>query len=296
MTMDRRLLRPESLDEALAQRRQYEKDGLPIAGGQSLLVLLRNRLVDPQVLIDLERIRDLRGVKSGPDGISIGAMTTIGALASSSEVQVAAPVLGQAASKVGSTAIRNLGTIGGNLCHNEPGADLPPALLALNASVELRSASATRKLALNEFFRGYFETHTAADEILCRIDIPALESQASAVYLKHAISPEDLAIASVAVVLIPEPKQRGVARDVRIGLGGVAPLPFRAVKAESALKSVTLNDASIREAAEIAAGESDPMSDPHGSADYRRKMVKVLVRRAVLAALQGAERNGNGKA
>jgi len=294
--MERRLLRPESLDEALAHRRQYEKDGLPIAGGQSLLVLLRNRLVDPQVLIDLERIRDLRGVKAAPDGISIGAMTTIGALASSSEVQMAAPVLAQAASKVGSTAIRNLGTIGGNLCHNEPGADLPPALLALNATVEVRSARATRKLGLNEFFRGYFETHIAADEILCRINIPALDSRASAVYLKHAISPEDLAIASVAVVLIPEPKQRGMAREVRIGLGGVAPLPFRAIKAESVLKGAALNDGLIREAGEIAASESDPMSDPHGSADYRRKMVKVLVRRAVLAALQGTERNGNGKA
>jgi carbon-monoxide dehydrogenase medium subunit len=205
-------------------------------------------------------------------------------------------VLSQAASKVGSTAIRNLGTIGGNLCHNEPGADLPPALLVLNASVDLRSAKGTRKLRLDEFFRGYFETHIEVNEILCGIQIPKLDQQASAVYLKHAISAEDLAIASVAVVLIPDGKQLNRAGEVRIGLGGVAPVPFRAAKAENALKGAALNDGSIREAAEIAATEADPMSDPHGSAEYRRKMVKVLVRRAISAALQSAERNGNGKA
>jgi CO/xanthine dehydrogenase FAD-binding subunit len=294
--MDRKLLRPDSLDEALGHRQQYENDGLPIAGGQSLLVLLRNRLIDPQVLIDLERIRELRGVKAQSDGISVGAMTTIYNLASSPEVQTAVSLLSQAASKVGSTAIRNLGTIGGNLCHNEPGADLPPALLALNASVDLRSAKGTRRLRLEEFFRGYFETHVAPNEILCGIEIPALDRRASAVYLKHAISAEDLAIASVAVVLMPDGNQPRVAREVRIGLGGVAPVPFRAAQAERLLKGAPLDDGSIREAAEMAATEADPMSDPHGSADYRRKMVKVLVRRAISAAMQSAERKGNGKA
>lgn len=294
--MDRRLLRPDSLDDALSQRQQYESDGLPIAGGQSLLVLLRNRLVDPRVLIDLERIPELRGVKPRTDGISIGAMTTIYNLASLAEVQSAAPVLSQAASKVGSTAIRNLGTLGGNLCHNEPGADLPPALLTLNASVDLRSATETRRVRLQDFFRDYFETHVAPNEILCGIDIPALDRQASTVYLKHAISAEDLAIAGVAVVLIPDAVKPGVAREVRIGLGGVAPVPVRASMAESALKGVALNDVSIREAAEIASTETDPVSDPHGSAEYRRKMVKVLVRRAIAAVMDSAERKGNGKA
>lgn len=294
--MDRRLLRPDSLDEALGHRQEYGTDGFPIAGGQSLLVMLRNRLIDPQVLIDLERIPELRGVTARSDGLSIGAMTTIYNLTSSPEVQRGAPVLGYAASKIGSTAIRNLGTIGGNLCHNEPGADLPPALLALNATVDLRSAKGTRKLRLDEFFRGYFESHIEANEILCGIEIPKLDQQASAVYLKHAISAEDLAIASVAVVLIPDGIQRNTMREVRIGLGGVAPVPFRAAQAERRLKGVALDDASIREAAETAATQADPISDPHGSAEYRRKMVKVLVRRAISAAMQSAERNGNGKA
>jgi CO/xanthine dehydrogenase FAD-binding subunit len=294
--MERKLVRPTSMDEALSEREKYAKDALPIAGGQSLLVMLRNKLIDPMVLLDLEPLAELRGMQRQGAGFSIGAMTTFYELLSSAEVQTAMPILAQASSKVGSTAIRNLGTIGGNLCHNEPGADLPPALLALNAAVELRSRKGSRKVPLANLFRGYFETAVAPDEILCRVEIPALPKGATGTYIKHSISSEDLAIAGVAVVLIPEEKQSRIAREIRIGLGGVAPVPFRASKAENALKGMALNDAAIREAGEIASSESDPMTDPHGSADYRRKMVKVLVRRAISAAIEQSERNGHGKA
>lgn len=294
--IERKLIRPDSMAEALGQREQYGKDAMPIAGGQSLLVLLRNKLIDPKILIDLERLGELRGMQSQVDGMSVGPMTTIYDLLSSPEVRSAAPLLSQAASKVGSTAIRNLGTIGGNLCHNEPGADLPPALLALDAVVELRSRKATRKVPLREFFRGYFETVVTPDELLYTIEVPTLPGRASAVYLKHAISAEDLAIAGVAVVLIPDEQHSRKAREIRIGLGGVASVPFRASKAESAVRGAVLNDAAIREAGEIAASEADPMTDPHASAEYRRKMVKVLVRRAILGAIEQSERNGHGKA
>jgi carbon-monoxide dehydrogenase medium subunit len=294
--MDRKLIRPNSVEEALGERAKYGRDGLPIAGGQSLLVLLRNKLIDPQVLIDLENVAELHGLEDAGDGLSIGAMTTIYGLSSSSDVRRGAAVLGQAASKVGSTAIRNLGTIGGNLCHNEPGADLPPPLLALNAVAELRSAKGMRKIPLGQFFRGYFETVVQPEELLCRIEVPKLPAGASGVYLKHAISSEDLAIVGAAVVLVPDAKQARGMSEIRIGLGGVSPVPFRATKAESALKGAALNDEVIREAGEIASSEADPMSDPHGSAEYRRKMVKVLVRRAIAAAIEQTERNGNGKA
>src|SRR3989442_2289944 len=216
--IERKLVRPETMEEALGQREQYQKDALPIAGGQSLLVLLRNKLIDPKVLIDLERLGELRGLQRRTDGVSIGEMTTIHNLSSSSELQASAPILSQAASNVGSTAIRNLGTIGGNLCHNEPGSDLPPALLTLNAAIELRSREGRRKVPLSEFFRGYFETTIAPDELLCTVEIPTLPANATAVYLKHAISAEDLAIVGVAVVLIPENQSRK-AREIRIGLG-----------------------------------------------------------------------------
>ena len=294
--MERKLVRPHSIDEALSQRQQHGRDALPLAGGQSLLVMLRNKLIDPKILLDLESIGELRGLQRQGAGVSIGAMMTFFDLLSSADVQSAMPMLAQAAAKVGSTAIRNLGTIGGNLCHNEPGADLPPALLALNASVELRSRKGARKVPLTDFFRGYFETTVAPDEILCRVEVPALPQGALSSYIKHSISAEDLAIAGVAVVVIPDEHKAGSVRELRIGLGGVAPVPFRASKAEAAVNGKMLNDDAIRAAAEIAASETEPMSDPHASADYRRKMVKVLVRRAIVAAMEGAERNGHGNA
>lgn len=281
--------------EALSEREKYGRDALPIAGGQSLLVLLRNKLVDPKILIDLEKLAELRGLQARANAISIGAMTTIYALTASADVRQAAP-LGQAAAKVGSTAIRNLGTIGGNLCHNEPGADLPPALLALNGVAELQSKKGARKVPLGEFFRNYFETVVGPEELLTRVEVPALPNGAAGVYLKHAISAEDLAIAGVAVVLIPNGQSGGAVREVRIGLGGVAPVPFRAAAAEKALAGAVLKEEAMRAAAEIAASEAEPMSDPHASADYRRKMVKVLVRRAIAAAKEQLERKGNGQA
>jgi aerobic carbon-monoxide dehydrogenase medium subunit len=294
--MDRKLMRPETMAQALSEREKYGRDALPIAGGQSLLVMLRNKLIDPKILIDLQTLGELQGMKAQANGLSIGAMTTIHDLASSSDVQTAAPILAQGASKVGSTAIRNLGTIGGNLCHNEPGADLPPALLALNASVELRSSKATRQVLLREFFRNYFETVVAPEELLCGVEVPKLPSGASGVYLKHAISSEDLAIVGVAVVLVPDQKQPAKMREVRIGLGGVSAVPIRATKAESLCNNAVLSDELMREAGEIAASEAEPMTDPHGSADYRTKMVKLFVRRAMAAAMGQLERNGNGKA
>jgi len=139
-------------------------------------------------------------------------------------------------------------------------------------------------------------TAVEADEILSRVDIPTLPQGACGAYIKHSISPEDLAIAGVAVVLVPDGKNPVSASKLRIGLGGVAPVPLRALKAEAALNGTALTDEAIRAAAEIAASEAEPMSDPHASAEYRRKMIKVLMRRAFAAAIEGGERNGHGKA
>jgi CO/xanthine dehydrogenase FAD-binding subunit len=283
------------MEEALRDREKYERDALPIAGGQSLLVLLRNRLIDPKVLIDLQPLHNLQGISREANAVSIGAMTTIQALSCSQDIQATIPILAQAASKVGSTAIRNLGTIGGNLCHNEPGADLPPALLALDAVAELRSSKGVRRIPLRDFFRNYFETVVAQNEILCGLTIPNLPSGALGVYLKHAISSEDLAIVGVAVVLVLNEKAVGGVSEVRIGLGGVSPTPFRPTKAESVLKGVVLSDEVIQEAGKIAASEAEPITDPHASAQYRRKMVNVFVRRAIAAAVSQLERNNNGK-
>ncbi len=293
--MECNLIRPADLDQALAAREQYMHDALPIAGGQSLLVMMRNRLVMPAALIDLDPIEDLHGIEVHSNGISIGAMNTCRQLIESPILREEVGVLPNAARQVSSTAVRNLGTIGGNVCHNEPGADLPPALLALNARAVLRRCTGTRELPLAEFFTGYFETALEPDEILCRIDVEHPPAGAAGVYLKHAISPEDLAMVSVAAVVVPDRERAGVA-EARIGIGGAAPAPLRAAGAEAALQGAVLDEEAARAAGEMAATEVDPPSDPHAGADYRRKMVSVFVRRALLQAAKQIEENGHGAA
>lgn len=292
--MDCKLIRPADLDEALAAREQYTEDALPIAGGQSLLVMMRNRLVAPRALIDLEPLEALRGIEVSGADISIGAMNTCRQLIASPVLSAEVGVLPAAARQVSSTAVRNLGTIGGNVCHNEPGADLPPVLLALNARAEVRRRADVRRVPLSEFFTGYFETTLEPDEILCRIDIEHPPPGAVGVYLKHAISPEDLAMVGVAAVVVPDGKRPGGVAEVRIGIGGAAPVPIRAAKAEAGLEGAVLDAETARAAGEMAATEVDPPSDPHAGADYRRKMVSVFVRRALLQAARQIEENGHG--
>ena len=294
--MECKLIRPASLEEALAAREEYTHDAVPIAGGQSLLVMMRNRLVSPGALIDLEPIEELRGIAAHSAGISIGAMNSCNQLIASPLLGETVGVLPAAARQVSSTAVRNLGTIGGNVCHNEPGADLPPALLALNGRAVLRRRAEAREVLLSEFFTGYFETALEPDEILCRIEIEHAPADAAGVYLKHAISPEDLAIVGVAAVVVPDGERAGGVAEVRIGIGGAAPVPLRATRAEAALKGAVLDEETARAAGETASAEVDPGSDPHASADYRRKMVAVFVRRALLQAAKQIEENGHGAA
>ena len=294
--MDCKLIRPADLEEALAARAEYTHDALPIAGGQSLLVMMRNRLVAPRALIDLEPIEALRGIDAHSAGISIGAMNTCRQLIASPVLGQAAPALPAAARQVSSTAVRNLGTIGGNVCHNEPGADLPPVLLALNGRAALRRPAEAREVPLSEFFTGYFETVLEPDEILCRIEIEHLPAGAAGVYLKHAISPEDLAIVGVAAVVVPDGERAGGVAEVRLGIGGAAPAPLRATRAEAVLKGAVLDEETARAAGEAASTEVDPGADPHASAEYRRKMVSVFVRRALLQAARQIEENGHGAA
>ena len=294
--MECKLIRPASLEEALAARDEYTHDALPIAGGQSLLVMMRNRLVSPGALIDLEPIEELRGIEVHSTGISIGAMNTCRQLIASPLLGETVGVLPAAARQVSSTAVRNLGTIGGNVCHNEPGADLPPVLLALNGRAALRRCGGAREVPLSEFFTGYFETALEPDEILCRIEIEHAPAGAAGVYLKHAISPEDLAMVGVAAVVVPDRKRAGGVAEVRIGIGGAAPVPLRAAQAEAALKGAVLDAETARAAGEMASTEVDPGSDPHASAEYRRKMVSVFVRRALLQAAKQIQENGHGAA
>ena len=285
------LQQPESIEEAASLLGKYGNDANVIAGGQSLLLMIRTGLVRPRVLISLGSLKDLAGIKATSDGsFHLGTLTTHRQILRSALLKEKIGILVEAVGRIGSTPVRNFGTIGGNLCHNEMGSDPPSALLVLNAEVECLSPRGRRKMPVSDFLSGYFETCLDADEILMGIEVPAPPANGTAVYLKHTTRAGDLAIVGVAVWLGPD---NGAGREARIALGGVGPVPFRATEAEKLLRQDKLSNDLIEAAAAAAAAMADPLSDAHASADYRRKMVRVFVTRAIKRAM--GDRSGENR-
>jgi len=277
------LLQPGSIQEALSLLSARGDETRVLAGGQSLLLMLRAGLLRPESLLSLNDIPGLGGIASTPEGgLSIGALATHREILSSPLVRRRAPLLAEAAEKIGSTPVRNFGTLGGNLCHNEMGGDPPPALLVLDARAECASARGERKVPLADFFTDYFATALAPDEILLGIEVPPQPAGLRAAYLKSAMRPGDLAIVGVAAALEIED---GVCRAARVALGGVGPVAFRAAEAETILRGRRLDDGVVAAAAEAAAAASDPIGDAHASAEYRKKMARVFTRRAIARAM-----------
>lgn len=282
------LLQPQSVEEAVSLLSAHAEEARIIAGGQSLLIMLRNGLVRPKYVLALGSLEVLAGIQLTPEGqLSIGALTTHREILRSALVREKAGILVQAASQIGSTPVRNFGTIGGNLCHNEMGGDPPPALLVLEAKVECASVRGRRKIPAAELFTDYFDTCLEPDEILVGLEIPPPSPHSVGVYLKHTIRSGDLAIVGVAALL---QMRDGFCQEAKLALGGVGPVSFRALDAERLLRQQPLKEDVIDEAARAAAAMSDPLSDAHASADYRRKMVRVFVRRAIHEAMREAKR------
>jgi len=215
--------------------------------------------------------------------LSIGALATIRALEISAQVNERHPVISQAAGQLGSVAIRNVGTVGGNLCHASPAADTAPALIALGARAKIAGPAGIRTTALENFFTGPGRTILERGEILTEIQVPAIAPDTKGVYFKHAIrGASDLAIVGVAVVANFD---GGRCRSLRVALGAVAPTPIRATGAERLLEGREPDQALIEVAARAAADESRPITDIRGSAEYRREMVQVFVRTAIKSLL-----------
>jgi len=245
--------------------------------------MIRSGLLRPGALLSLNNLPGLDGIGLTPEGnLSIGALATHREILGSPLARKKAALLMQAVEKIGSAPVRNFGTLGGNLCHNEMGGDPPPALLALEARAECVSVREKRTIPLGDFFTDYFATSLAPDEILVGIEIPSQPAGSRAVYLKQAMRPGDLAIVGVAALL---EMRDGFCHEARLALGGVGPVAFRALEAEKLLRRQPLNDDVIDEAARAAAAMSDPISDAHASAEYRRKMVRVFVKRAIRQAM-----------
>ena len=281
------VLEPQTLAEAVALLSDNPEETRVIAGGQSLLLMIRSGLVMPRFLLSLSALKELNEIRLTPErNIYIGAMATHRQILASQHISERVALLSQAVFRIGSTPVRNFGTLGGNLCHNEMGSDPPPGLLALNASVECVSPGGKRKLPLAELFTGYFETSLQPDEILVGIDIPPAPATLRGVYLKHTLRSGDLALVGVAAVASI---RDGVCEEIRLALGGVGPVPFRATAAENLLRQKNLRNGIVDEAAAAAAAACDPISDAHASANYRKKMAQVFVKRALQKLMTGSE-------
>jgi len=272
---------PTDLAEALSLLKNYGEEARVIAGGQSLLILIRQGLVRPQVLISLHRIAALRRIEFSDGNIEIGAMVTQREIAADDRICSRLPALAQAASKVGSIHVQNLGTVGGNISHAEPNGDSAPALISLGGSVLAASERSQRTIPLDDFFRGPFENCLEPDEMVVRIRAPLPVNGASSVYVKHVQRAVDRATVGIGLQL--QLNDAGVCEDARIGVGGAAPSPFRATGAEARLKKEKISDALINAVAVEVSAMCDPLSDSHAPAEYKRKMAGVFVKRAMRA-------------
>lgn len=282
--------RPSTVDEA-CRLLSTEPAAAVLAGGTDLMVHLRlpERGRRPPAVVSLRRIPGLADVEVGPERVRVGALVTLGALMDHPVIRAEYPVLPFAARYMGSPAIRHLATVGGNLCNASPAADLPPALLVLDAGIELASPAGRRRLALSEFFRGPGQTALAPGEVLTAIEIPRRPPTAAARPVRYerldVRRAMDIAIAGVALA-VEHDGQR--VHDARVALGAVAPTPLRVPEAEAALLAGGLSPAAVEAAAELCVAAARPITDVRATAAYRREMVGALARRGLTAIREAA--------
>jgi len=280
---------PKTLKEALALLAKYGDDCKVICGGQSLLILMRQGLVDPKYIIDIKGISELNYIKDDKDGLKIGATTTHRAIEKSPVIRKKYPVLAEMETRLASIQTRNWGTIGGNVCHGDPAGDPVPVLIALNATLSMAGTKGTRSMPVENFCLDYFEIALEPGELLTEIKLPVPPPRTGTVYTKFNVIESDLATVSVAVSLTLGSGD-GVCQNVRIALGAVAPTAIRAKKAEKVLKGKKITEALLTQAGEVAATETEPISDIYASEEYRLELVKVLVPRMTKEAMARAKK------
>jgi carbon-monoxide dehydrogenase medium subunit len=276
--------RASSVEEALGILASDEGAKL-IAGGQSLLPLMKLRLAQPARLVDIGRLPELRGVSKLDDGrLSVGALTTYAELMDSPAVHLA--VIRDVVPAIADVQVRNRGTIGGAVAHADPAADLPAALLALNAELVIQSSSGTRNVRADGFFQGPFTTSLAHDEILAAVILPAPRGDAGSAYASIQQRASGYPIAGVAAVVVVG--AGGLIEATGIGVTGVSDHPYRAREVEDALVGTTGTAEAIAAAAALVVGDREVSSDIHAGREYRAAMAVVHARRAIEAALARA--------
>jgi len=274
-------VRPGSLDEAVSALAGGGDDAKVIAGGQSLLPLLRLRLAYPELLVDVGGLDELRGVSDAGDSLVIGARTTHHQLVRDPLVAEHCGLLAQAAATVADPAVRHRGTLGGSLAHADPAGDLPAVALALDATMVARGPRGEREIAAADFFVDYLTSSLAPDEILTAVRVPKLGAGWGYRYEKFHRTAQAWATVGVAALV---QRSNGSVAEARIGLTNMGPTPLRATAAESAAAGAEASRDALRAAAGSADEGTNPPDDLHGAPDYRRHLARVLTGRALAAA------------
>ena len=273
--------KPRSLSEAW-ELKEKVRDARFIAGGTDVMVGIKNGELSPSALISLRSIPALDSIEIN-GGIRIGALTTISDLIRHSALRDNYPVVVEAAKRLGSVQIRNVATIGGNLCNSSPCADMALPLLVLEAKVRLQTAKESREMPLNEFFKGPGKTCLTSDEILTDILLGPSRQNSKATFLKKGRVKMDLAIASVALLLEMEGKRCSKAR---LAAGSVAPVPLRLLKVEALLEGTTISKELLAKAQQLAAENVAPITDIRATKEYRQEIVGIYVKRALKKVLE----------
>lgn len=279
-------VRPASVSEAVRLLDSRGEEAKILAGGQSLIPLLKLRLAAPALLVDIGRIPDLAGVREEGGMLRIGAMTRHREFDESPIIRTRYPILTDVAKVLGDPQVRNLGTIGGSLAHADPAADWGTALLACNALFVAAGPKGRRTLSVDGFFRDPFTTSLAPNELLTEIRIPKRTPHTGAAYKKLKRKTGDFATVAASAQLTL--RGDGHLAAARVGIGAVGPAPYRSAEAEAYLAGKPFAGATFDEAARLASEEAQPNSDLHGSADYKRAMVRIMTRKALETAAERA--------
>jgi carbon-monoxide dehydrogenase medium subunit len=274
-----------SLDEAVESLARSKGDGKVLAGGQSLTPMLNFRLARPSLLVDINRISGLSEISKDNGGLRLGALVRHRAVETSPVVREKFPMLTAAAEHVGHLAIRNRGTFGGSVAHNDPAAEWPMMALLLDAEVRTHRPGGGRTIPIRDFLITFLSTALEPNEILTEVRLPGLPAGSGWGFEELSRRPGDFALAAVAALVVVE---RGTCKEARIAMAGVGPTALRAPQAEGMLRGQRLEPELLKQAATRAAEAADPSNDVHASADYRRHLVSVLTRRALEAAARRA--------
>jgi aerobic carbon-monoxide dehydrogenase medium subunit len=277
---------PDSLDEALRALAAHGEEAKLLAGGHSLLPLLKLRLANPKLVIDLSKVPGLSGISQQDDKIVVGTLTTHYQIESSALLKAKCPLLPQAAAAIGDVQVRNRGTIGGSLVHADPSADWPAAILALGGELRLTGPQGQRQIAAEEFFLAPMTTAIEPIEILTEIRVPVSSRRSGSAYLKMAQPASGFAVVGIAVWLRVGQNVR--CEDIGVGVTGLSEKPFRAKTVEERLRGNKLTPKLVEEGAAQVAEGREPLEDLHASAKFRAHLAQVYTSRALQEAVKRA--------